>query len=79
MRAICGAKTRRGGPCKGQPMPNGRCRMHGGPSTGPRTPEGLERLRKARTKHGSYSAVTRELREVLRMLNEFAAQLTESI
>ena len=24
-------------------MKNGRCRMHGGPSTGPRTPEGLER------------------------------------
>ncbi|MFC1944498.1 HGGxSTG domain-containing protein [Chloroflexota bacterium] len=24
-------------------MKNGRCRMHGGKSTGPRTPEGLER------------------------------------
>jgi hypothetical protein len=24
-------------------MPNGRCRMHGGPSTGPRTPQGLAR------------------------------------
>jgi hypothetical protein len=28
----CGAKTRSGGRCKGQPMPNGRCRMHGGAS-----------------------------------------------
>lgn len=26
----CGAKTRSGEPCKSKPMPNGRCRMHGG-------------------------------------------------
>ena len=32
-------------------MANGRCRMHGGKSTGPRTAEGLERPRKARLKH----------------------------
>ena len=37
-------------------MANGRCRMHGGPSTGPRTPEGLERSRRARWKHGDRSA-----------------------
>jgi hypothetical protein len=37
------------------PMPNGRCRMHGGLSTGPRTPEGIERIRQSRTKHGIYS------------------------
>jgi hypothetical protein len=30
--------------------------MHGGPSTGPRTAEGLARLRAARTKHGFYTA-----------------------
>ena len=35
---------------------NGRCRMHGGASTGPRTAEGLARLRRARWKHGLYSA-----------------------
>ena len=28
----CGAKTRRGTPCKSPAMPNGRCRMHGGKS-----------------------------------------------
>lgn len=33
-RAICGAKTRNGTPCKGKPMANGRCRMHGGTSLG---------------------------------------------
>lgn len=30
----CGAKTRSGTPCKGFAMKNGRCRMHGGRSTG---------------------------------------------
>jgi hypothetical protein len=42
-------------------MPNGRCRMHGGLSTGPRTLEGLEGSRKARWVHGLYSFETREL------------------
>ena len=51
----CGARTRRGTPCQSPAMPNGRCRMHGGPSTGPRTPEGQERSRKANWKHGRYS------------------------
>jgi len=52
----CGAKTRAGHPCCGPAMPNGRCRMHGGKSTGPRTLEGLERCRKAPWKHGRRSA-----------------------
>ena len=30
----CGAKTRAGTPCKNSAMANGRCRMHGGKSTG---------------------------------------------
>ena len=32
--ANCGAKTRSGQPCKSKAMANGRCRMHGGKSTG---------------------------------------------
>ena len=59
--ARCGAKTRRKTACQAPAMPNGRCRMHGGMSTGPRTPEGLERSRKARWVHGFYSRDTREL------------------
>ena len=50
----CGAKTRRGNGCQAPAMPNGRCRMHGGTSTGPRTAEGLERCRTAKLKHGWY-------------------------
>jgi hypothetical protein len=36
-------------------MPNGRCRMHGGKSTGPRTPAGFANLARARTTHGKYA------------------------
>lgn len=32
--AKCGAKTRDGGKCKKHAMPNGRCRAHGGVSSG---------------------------------------------
>jgi hypothetical protein len=52
----CEAKTRRGTACRSPAMANGRCRMHGGASTGPRTQEGLARSKRARWKHGFYSA-----------------------
>src|SRR5262245_21359872 len=77
--ARCGAKTRRGTPCQGPAMRNGRCRMHGGASTGPRTAAGIEAIRRSRTIHGYYSAaavnerrtarqLTRELRHLLKSL-----------
>jgi hypothetical protein len=59
----CGAKTRRGTPCRAPAMSNGRCRLHGGKSTGPRTAEGLERCRQAHWKHGIYSAQARAERQ----------------
>jgi hypothetical protein len=40
-------------------MLNGRCRMHGGASTGPRTETGLARSRRANWKHGWYSATAK--------------------
>ncbi len=40
-------------------MPNGRCRFHGGASTGPRTPEGLARSKAARRVHGKRDAAAR--------------------
>src|SRR5262245_56377819 len=52
----CGARSKRTGlPCRAAAMPNGRCRVHGGKSTGPRTPESLERSRRANWKHGHFS------------------------
>jgi hypothetical protein len=41
----CGARTRRGEPCRLRVEPGKRrCRLHGGLSTGPRTPEGKARI-----------------------------------
>jgi len=40
----CNAKTRKGAPCQARGLgKGGRCRFHGGASTGPRTPEGKAR------------------------------------
>jgi hypothetical protein len=72
----CGARTRRGSRCKCPAMSNGRCRLHGGLSTGPRTAEGIERIRQAVTKHGRYSGATkREGRYVRELLREYHAAL----
>jgi hypothetical protein len=59
----CGARNRRGGACGCPAMANGRCRLHGGLSTGPKTAEGIERIRQAVTKHGFYTRAEKELRE----------------
>jgi hypothetical protein len=77
--ARCGAKTRRGMICQAPAMENGRCRLHGGKSTGPRTAEGVERCRQARWKHGQYSrqalAEKQQLRALLRSSEQFLRQL----
>ena len=49
-------------------MFNGRCRCHGGKSTGPRTQEGLQRLRAARTVHGFYGEEGRAFRHTIAAL-----------
>ena len=45
LRALtCGAKTRKGTPCKRTDLyHSGRCKFHGGLSTGPTTPEGKKK------------------------------------
>lgn len=54
---LCGAKSRRNNhqPCRQPAMKNGRCRMHGGKSTGPVTEEGKRRAASANLKHGQYT------------------------
>ena len=60
----CGAKARTTGcPCPAPAMPSGRCRMHGGKSTGPRTPQGFADLARAHTTHGNHTAAARAKRE----------------
>src|SRR4051794_22495215 len=71
----CGARTRAGTPCRSPAMGNGRCRLHGGLSTGPTSPEGLARLARARTVHGAYGAEMRAFREMVRELREDARRL----
>ena len=58
----CGARTRTVECCRQPAMRNGRCRMHGGLSSGPRTAEGRARCAAARRTHGFYSAETVALR-----------------
>ena len=36
-------------------MSNGRCRMHGGKSTGPKTKAGIDKIAAAQFKHGMYT------------------------
>ena len=63
----CGAKTRSGGFCGHYSMPNGRCRYHGGKSTGARNP---------RIKHGMYTKAAIEERK---MINQLLLQARDTI
>jgi len=83
----CGARTRSGKPCQAPAMWSKtagrytRCRLHGGASTGPRTPAGLERCRRANWKTGAHSAdaigFRREWRREARFLRNMVAFLRE--
>jgi hypothetical protein len=73
----CGPRTRRNTACGRLAMACGRCRLHGGLSTGARTAAGLERIRKAQTKHGRYSAENRQVTTMIRMLKTEAKRLVE--
>ena len=53
--------------------------MHGGASTGPQTLEGLQRIVKARTMHGAYSAEMRQLRRLMRALDEEQRRVLELV
>jgi hypothetical protein len=69
----CGAKTRSGTPCRGPAMRGKkRCKLHGGKSTGPRTPEGLARSKTSRLRHGFYSREAVEARRQKRAMRRKA-------
>jgi hypothetical protein len=68
----CGAKTRKGKSCQAPAMKNGRCRMHGGKSTGP--PKGTQNA----LKHGRYTRTAiAERKRVRRLIKGFRAFLDE--
>jgi hypothetical protein len=77
--ARCGAKNRRGTLCRCPAMPNGRCRLHGGLSTGPKTLAGIERIRRAVTKHGRYSNEARAERDSYRKLLQHCQEMLSSL
>lgn len=67
----CGAKTRVSvmpSHCKRIAMPNGRCHLHGGKSTGAKTKAGKLRQKMASWKHGRRSKEAIEKSKLLRKL-----------
>ncbi len=70
----CLAKTRQGTPCQNPAITGpGRCKLHGGKSTGPRTAAGWARVAAANTKHGRRSkayiekgkTIRKELKQII--------------
>jgi hypothetical protein len=72
----CGAKTRAGCACRQPAMKNGRCRLHGGKSTGARTAEGQRRARTARLIHGRRTAPVIGLRSAAAAVSRRLAWMT---
>ena len=76
----CGAKARQANhqPCKQPAMKNGRCRLHGGFSTGPKTPEGKLRSATANFKNGFYTqSAVAERKRLRSMVHEWRNDLNE--
>jgi len=69
----CGAKTRNGSLCRAPAMKTGRCRMHGGKSTGAPTDNQNAR------KHGLYSRDAIEERRHIRALINSSKELVEKV
>jgi len=75
----CEARTRKGTACQRPArLPVGRCRLHGGNSTGPRTKEGLARLTASKIKHGRTTKAKRaEAKRRVEQGREMRAELLE--
>jgi hypothetical protein len=75
----CEARTRKGTPCQSPAYShNGRCRLHGGASTGPTTEAGLARLTESKITHGRFTKEKRaEAKRRAEQGREMRAELTE--
>jgi len=63
VKPVCGARNRSGQPCQSKKLlRGGKCKFHGGMSTGPKTPEGLARCAEA----GRRTAALRRARDRVR-------------
>ncbi len=76
---LCGAKSRRrnGLPCRQPAMKNGRCRMHGGKSTGAKSEDGKQRSGQANFKHGFYSKANKVERELMQEIMKWRESLDD--
>ena len=67
----CGAYARTtGNPCKAKALPNGRCKNHGGMSTGPKTPEARQAIAEATRQRMASGQRIRVLEGFYRWLEE---------
>jgi len=75
----CEARTRKGTACQRPArLPVGRCRLHGGSSTGPTTEEGLARLTVSKITHGRTTKAKRaEARRRAEQGRQMRAELLE--
>ena len=72
--ARCGAYARTtGNPCQAKALTNGRCKNHGGMSTGPKTPEGRLAISQATRLRMASGARTRVLAGFYRWLEDGGA------
>jgi len=67
----CGAHARSTGqPCKAKALANGRCKNHGGMSTGPKTPEGRQAIAQATRQRMASGQRKKALEGFYRWLND---------
>jgi hypothetical protein len=79
MYPLCGARSKRTGkPCQKYPCKNGRCNLHGGKSTGPKTSEGRNRQILAVTRHGRYTKESIAERLMIKQLIKDSKNLLNS-
>ena len=69
LKIKCGAYARTtGNPCQAKALTNGRCKNHGGMSTGPKTPEGRQAIAQATRRRMSSGGRMRVLEGFYRWL-----------
>jgi hypothetical protein len=74
LKIKCGAHARTtGNPCQAKALTNGRCKNHGGLSTGPKTPEGRLAISQATRLRMSSGARIRVLEGFYRWLEDGGA------
>jgi hypothetical protein len=72
-QAVCGAKTRKGSTCKDIAMPNGRCKRHGGESSGPDVPNPLRGAASPARRHGIYEDYYTEEEKALDIISRLGS------